>query len=560
MFLGEGIMRKSVLFFSVFLFLLSAVFSVSCDSDSSSSKDEDATVDNDVTDAEPVVDDDATAQEKCAGSDFYPDGFNDGECGELNGSTACDFTMPVDGGEWTLSRDWNGCDSIMFLPVSSSNIGAWFTLYENDSFLTDFIDMAGLNVQVFILFYDSATYDADVKTFKERMEKSQFYLSSKEVNEVDSRFHIVAKPAGEVDSWVVKKFSMNKNSGLVIDRFQKIRIPLSIANWSRNMNPDISYVANEIKYYNFNWEREKKFESEKDKTLVVNALNGETLQDNLDFEVEFPASDVLDKYNMLEVELDQQCDGTAKTCEWDYLLYLYLCTDNEEVCSTEIARWITAYGSGGKWVTDITPMFPLIADGGKVKFRMSVYKQPYKTWLNFRFKNDESKLKPFKSVPLYQIAKSFNASYGDNFSPVTVNVPADMVKAEIAAFVTGHGFGTDTKNCAEFCDYDAVFTVNGTDYTKDNPWVGDDLGCLRQVKDGVIPNQAGSWPFGRGGWCPGLDVSPWREDVTNSVVKGSDAVVIHNAFMDGKPFEPVPTGDSDVNARIDATSYIVFYK
>lgn len=39
-------------------------------------------------------------------------------------------------------------------------------------------------------------------------------------------------------------------------------------------------------------------------------------------------------------------------------------------------------------------------------------------------------------------------------------------------------------------------------------------GAAAQVSFGVVPNQYGTWPFGRAGWCPGQHVDWWEVDVT----------------------------------------------
>ena len=63
--------------------------------------------------------------------------------------------------------------------------------------------------------------------------------------------------------------------------------------------------------------------------------------------------------------------------------------------------------------------------------------------------------------------------------------------------------------------------MNGTQtWPKDHPSVGDTYGCADQVSDGVVPNQYGTWVYGRGGWCPGLQVDKWVVDITESVALG----------------------------------------
>ena len=47
--------------------------------------------------------------------------------------------------------------------------------------------------------------------------------------------------------------------------------------------------------------------------------------------------------------------------------------------------------------------------------------------------------------------------------------------------------------------------------------IGTALGCTMRVKEGAVPNEHGTWLYGRGGWCDGLQVNPWRTDITKQV-------------------------------------------
>lgn len=51
---------------------------------------------------------------------------------------------------------------------------------------------------------------------------------------------------------------------------------------------------------------------------------------------------------------------------------------------------------------------------------------------------------------------------------------------------------------------------------------GSALGCALRVGEGGVPNEHGTWLYGRGGWCDGLQVNPWRIDVTSQVELSTD--------------------------------------
>lgn len=40
---------------------------------------------------------------------------------------------------------------------------------------------------------------------------------------------------------------------------------------------------------------------------------------------------------------------------------------------------------------------------------------------------------------------------------------------------------------------------------------------MHQVEEGGIPNEHGTWHFGRNGWCDGQNVRPWVADVTRDL-------------------------------------------
>ena len=110
----------------------------------------------------------------------------------------------------------------------------------------------------------------------------------------------------------------------------------------------------------------------------------------------------------------------------------------------------------------------------------------------------------------------------------TRDAPAWATKVEVATIISGHGWGRDMENCAEFCNHTHHFTVNGTEnqIRHDNadealPGTILNYGCANLVSVGVVPNQFGTWPYARAGWCPGLDVPPKRIDITAQVL-GAD--------------------------------------
>jgi hypothetical protein len=102
--------------------------------------------------------------------------------------------------------------------------------------------------------------------------------------------------------------------------------------------------------------------------------------------------------------------------------------------------------------------------------------------------------------------------------------------------------------------------VNGLKtYTRDQPNAGTATGCANEVAIGVIANQAGTWQYGRDGWCPGLDVKPYIADVTANLRVGEN-VFTYGAYYKGKPYVPTPLADPAANAigpTIQQSSYLI---
>lgn len=68
-----------------------------------------------------------------------------------------------------------------------------------------------------------------------------------------------------------------------------------------------------------------------------------------------------------------------------------------------------------------------------------------------------------------------------------------------------------------------------------------------------MPDQAGTWFFGRGGWCPGRHVDPWVVDLTQVVAPGGTATVSYRGLLGG-------TTPPDGSGNIDMASWLVVYR
>jgi hypothetical protein len=163
-------------------------------------------------------------------------------------------------------------------------------------------------------------------------------------------------------------------------------------------------------------------------------------------------------------------------------------------------------------------------------------------------------------VPLFG-GGSFNPSYNNKYEPLEIEIPEDATHVELLAYITGHGWGAEKENCAEFCNHTHHFQVNETEVMHDQAWVGNNYGCAAQIFHGTVPNQYGTWTLGRAGWCPGLDVKPFVADVTESVVPGSTSTLTYKGLFEGADHQPEPSGSGQgFGANVWMNSWLVYYK
>jgi hypothetical protein len=207
-------------------------------------------------------------------------------------------------------------------------------------------------------------------------------------------------------------------------------------------------------------------------------------------------------------------------------------------CGTELGRWITTYHREGRWVHDVSPLLPMLADSGDKEFRFNTT-GPYEMDVSLRFSNSGKATKAQELVHLYggcNLTGDCNETYEE---PAVVEIPADAARVTLATVITGHGM-SDPGNCAEFCDMDHIFTINEADadaVVVDFPGAGSTYGCMEDVAIGTIPNQYGTWWYGRGGWCPGKDVPVQEHDITDQLTMGADNAIAYRVERNGADYQ-----------------------
>ncbi len=202
-------------------------------------------------------------------------------------------------------------------------------------------------------------------------------------------------------------------------------------------------------------------------------------------------------------------------------------------CDSEAGRWITTYHREGQWETDATFVLPMFAEGGTQEFAFYSI-DPYEITLDLRLYNDGTALRPTQTHRMFS-GGDFGLTYNDKYTPIDIDIPVGAKKVELSVIISGHG-GAQPGNCAEFCSTNHHFTVNGVEHLIDFPESTEQTNCQDRVHEGVVPNQYGTWFYGRSNWCPGLDVAPIVVDVTADVTVGSTATFTYSGDYMGEPY------------------------
>ena len=87
----------------------------------------------------------------------------------------------------------------------------------------------------------------------------------------------------------------------------------------------------------------------------------------------------------------------------------------------------------------------------------------------------------------------------------------------------------------------------------------DNEGCAKEMHNGAVANQLGSWPYGRAGWCAGQDVKPWTYDISHWIDwVGNQNSLRYQGLYDGQNYVP-QNEQSGANQNIHANIWVVYY-
>lgn len=531
---------------------------------------------------------------------------------------APDFTVMTLDGEWTLSQEWSGCDTYLFIPSEPRQASGYpESLWSRDvrPFLKELPD----NVHVFFVSNLDARPDvtAELEELKSTVDQKLESLGEEDVAHWTPRIHYVSKGLPNLNNWV-GDYLKSPGWGFGIDRFQRIRDIGSFANHERYnesvgwFEPDLSQATHEAVYYNFEAQRQAELDAVE--ATVIRSFDRQWVDDSGWSGVKgyatlaLPDAATMASFDTLELDVSTDCGGEAEygTCPaWDRLVHLYVCdeaaepnTHKEETCQPYVAktqkaeaipadtlacnctqpdgrteektqtcnnegtgytdcpcdcdyeagRWITTYHREGRWVHDASYVLPWLQGGGDKQLAFYTI-DPWEITVDARLSNQSKGGTPTASWPLFT-GGTFNAEYNDKYEPITYEIPAEASRVEVSVILSGHGM-ENPGNCAEFCNTDHHFYINGVDHVVDFPYIAEETRCQEMVSEGTVPNQYGTWFYARSNWCPGMEVAPIVLDVTDLVTPGQPAVFDYEGFYNGAPY----TG----SASISLTSWVTVW-
>ena len=472
---------------------------------------------------------------------------------------------------WNFEKEWNGNESYIFVTVGPASSTALWSA--ND--ISELLEKSPDNVHYFFLS-NRTSYETDIAQKKTVFDFILNGFSEDEQQHWKNHLHFVPdKCDSHSNEFTDAVCSIRANS---IDRFQRWRQVGYLGNPTNFQGTYISYLAHEALY--FNYEHNAIFDSESNYdeiTVFDEEIYTGGWAATISKLVEFPNQNDLNQYSGMSIELLRGCPDSngnysdSGCDDYDRIARMFVCDEDENNCN-EIARWITPFDRQPHHLTDISSFLSMIQPGGNkiIKFQESGWPNSLLT-MNFRFyhnENEETISTPKEYHKMWVGTFPFNPDFDANREPIVFEVPDNATKVEFVSYITGHGWSCGgTFQCAEFCNSQHMLSLNGGLYNFDVAFPnGDDNDyCIQPeaMLDGTIPNQYGTWGYGRAGWCPGQDVKPWITDITDYVSIGDENVMEYSACRvswDGScALPPVCPGGDCYCPEIAMTSYVIIH-
>jgi hypothetical protein len=515
--------------------------------------------------AEPTPEPEPAPPSFCAQHGWTERPFlTEGVFGDRRRDLADDFWVETTEGRWSFDEEWTGCETYLFVPdtLRVSQLDST-PLLDSEEDLAELVATSPDNVHYF--FVTAGDPDSFVPEMEDRVRRVTGALEDEDDTRWwRDRLHVVAVGRSDMGGWV-ERAMVSSGDGFGIDRFQRIRGIGQLADVTRYSSAlnnagawpweaNLAYVAHEARYYNYESDRQDMLDSQEwtevwawyDENIAATGASRAT--------IELPDAATMAGFDTMYIDLRHACDQGSRefgNCDaWDANNNIHLCNDPEDpdACDTLLGRIVTTYHREGRWLIEASDALPLLASGGQQRLRYVGARGGHFTSVRLLLANTGKGTTPYRVDPMWT-GGGWNAEYDANHPPITIDVPADARRVHLVVTVTGHGQGGDD-NCAEFCNHVHTFTVGGEQFVADHPNMGDQEGCLKQIDQGSVPNQHGTWWFERSSWCPGKQVDPWVFDITDVVTPGQPAEITYTTNW----------GDPVDDGNINLQSWVTYWR
>lgn len=469
------------------------------------------------------------------------------------GALAGEFSVETTFGPWTLAEHFTGCDSYLFINDQGSTTASGL----RSTASAELFERSALGVHYFFLT-TSGDALAGAQQWESTIGAALAGLDADAQEHWSTRVHFVTDASGSV-----REFLQTRPDQLVfgIDRAQRWDDPGSTSDTTTGaFAPSAPVLGYTSRYYNARHAQDLALAAQRDVTEVVvldhyafepecdgscaGLPNGPFANANnwVSWPAAFPDASAMAEFDTMEVLITAQCGPSpdADCGHWDYEALLNLC--DTEACDSqthELARWITPYARPGtrRWVIDASHMLGMVREGGDwwVQFGMIWNMNPSVWDIRIRLRNAGKAAVVTQTVPAFSGNRGFNDDYNP-WDTLEFTPPQGTTRVELVASISGHG--QEANNCAEWCEHQHQFTVNGTAvHLREFPGEVSPQRCGDAVDDGVVPGQWGNWTPGRAGWCPGAPIEPWVVDITDDVTIGEINTLDYVGMFGGAPVE-----------------------
>lgn len=216
--------------------------------------------------------------------------------------------------------------------------------------------------------------------------------------------------------------------------------------------------------------------------------------------------------------------------------------------SVELFRYITPYGngldlgSGFTWTQEVTDFASML--NGKVFLDAPNGQEDLE--LTFDFVDGTPAREVKRLIPLWQKWVTYNGNFEKQIDGIEISLNENETNAKYKHIQTGHGFGGNSDNCAEFCRKEGYLKINGEQKYKTFVW--------RECGDNPVFPQGGTWLIDRTNWCPGAEVAPYDVDITDYITNKTFTVDWDMEFYN----TPYNNG-SNQDPRWLINSYVITY-